>query len=773
MTQEAAAVGWVEKIHGLLLDHASLRALLEALQRDTRSGSLAGLTPTAKALAAAFLARELDRPIILITGSNETADRMAQTITHFLGSRRGENSEVVTLPAFDCNPYEGRSPHPKITETRAVTLWKLSNGRARIVTVPLPAALVRLQHSSVYRSLGLELQQGNEVNLDDLEEHLLGVGYQRVEPVETAGEFSLRGGIVDIFPPESNWPVRLEFLGDVIESIREFEPSSQRSRQVISQALLLPLTEQPATPAFFEQLSTSLKQHHSSKSHRAMDEELFETCAQPFPGWEFYTGLVNLGSDFLFSLLPGALVLWDEPAERNKQLYEFSNLLTEAYDKVRDSLPAPPRAETLFWKPEEFQSALEMQSCLHLKELIFEGDSTNSHYVLHSQPPPKFHGQMKNLATEVYRWRPQGGEILLAVPSQAQADRLGEILHEYNLSYSLDLDGASHQAETASTDPNGLARIRIIQSELAEGVFLPELNLHVLSEEDLFGMLSLIKPTRREKTQLTSFVSDLRDLKVGDYVVHVDHGIGIYRGLKQITHEGLVRDFMLITFHEEAKLYVPLERLDLIQKYRSSGAGKPPLDRLGGGTWTRTKTRVKRALKEMSQELLNLYAQRKMAVTTSFGPDSEWQREFEGSFEFEETPDQLTVIREVKKDLESGQPMDRLLCGDVGYGKTEVFMRAAFKVVQETKQVAVLTPTTVLAFQHYNTLRQRFAAFPVRIDMLSRFRSPAQQKKNDSRNRRRADRHFDRYSPNVLEGFEIPRSGLVDHRRRAAIRCTA
>ena len=729
MIQEAAAVGWVETIHSRLGEHASLRALLEALRRDARSVSLAGLNPTAKALVAVFLTRELDRPMILITDSNETADRMAQTIACFLGSRRGENSEVVTLPAFDCHPYEGRSPHPEITETRAVTLWKLASGHARIVTVPLSAALVRLQRSSVYRSLGLELQQGDEVNLDDLEEHLLGSSYQRVEPVETVGEFSLRGGIVDVFPPESKWPVRLEFLGDRIESIREFEPSSQRSRQVISQTLLLPLTEQPATPAFFAQLSTSLQKQPASKIRRGMDEEAWETCAQPFPGWEFYMGLVNPGSDFLFSLLPGALVLWDEPAERDKQLYEFSNLLTEAYDEVRDSVPPPPRAETLFWTPEEFRSALEAQSCLHLKELTLEGDSTTSHYVLHSQPPPKFHGQMKNLATEVKRWRPQGGEILLAVPSQGQADRLGEILHEYNLSYSLDLDGAPNRAATASADPDVPAGIRIIQSELTEGVILPELNLRVLSEEDLFGMLRLIKPTWREKTRLTSFVSDLRDLKIGDYVVHVDHGIGIYRGLKQITHEGMVRDFMLITFHEEAKLYVPLERLDLIQKYRSSGVGKPTLDRLGGGTWTRTKTRVKRALREMSQELLNLYAQRKMAATTSFGPDSEWQREFEGSFEFEETPDQLTAIRDIKRDLESGQPMDRLLCGDVGYGKTEVATRAAFKVVQESKQVAVLTPTTVLAFQHYNTFRQRFAAFPVRIDMLSRFRSPAQQKK--------------------------------------------
>ena len=257
----------------------------------------------------------------------------------------------------------------------------------------------------------------------------------------------------------------------------------------------------------------------------------------------------------------------------------------------------------------------------------------------------------------------------------------------------------------------------------------PDLRQLWLADSDLFGGFDWAGRGRRDRSGISSFISDLSDLKVGDYVVHIDHGIGIYQGLRQLPVEGAARDFMLLTFQDEAKLYVPLERLDLVEKYRSSEGAKPVLDRLGGTSWERTKTRVKRALRDMAQELLELYAERKMRGGVAASPDTPWQREFEAAFEFEETPDQLTALADIRRDLESPEPMDRLLCGDVGYGKTELAMRAAFKVIQDGRQVAVLAPTTVLALQHSTTFRQRMAAFPVRVEMLSRFRSPAEQKK--------------------------------------------
>jgi transcription-repair coupling factor (superfamily II helicase) len=284
------------------------------------------------------------------------------------------------------------------------------------------------------------------------------------------------------------------------------------------------------------------------------------------------------------------------------------------------------------------------------------------------------------------------------------------------------------EKSTASSAPVSQA-VLIARGEIREGVAFPELHQLWLADSDLFGGFDWAARGRRERSGISSFISDLSDLKAGDYVVHIDHGIGIYHGLRQLPVTGGTRDFMLLTYHDEAKLYVPLERLDLVEKYRSGESAKPQLDRLGGATWERTKTRVKRALRDMAQELLQLYADRKMRGGVATSADTPWQHEFEDAFAFEETPDQLTAIADIKRDLESPEPMDRLLCGDVGYGKTELAMRAAFKVVQDGRQVAVLTPTTVLAFQHYTTFKQRMAAFPVRVEMLSRFRSAAELKK--------------------------------------------
>jgi transcription-repair coupling factor (superfamily II helicase) len=381
---------------------------------------------------------------------------------------------------------------------------------------------------------------------------------------------------------------------------------------------------------------------------------------------------------------------------------------------------------------------------------------------LTAQPAPRYHGSLKPWVEDVHR-RIEGGEtVILALAASGKADRLHEIFHEYQIPF---VDATARKRTTPSPPappPQGgegstviedrsvrqggegrpifegnseqgfLRRLPLlmVRGDLDEGVSFPDLRLLIESETEIFGSFAWGRPGRRDKSSvISSFITDLSDLKVGDYVVHVDHGIALYHGLRQIEVEGQKRDFMLLTYQDEAKLYVPLERLDLVEKYRSGGEGaKPTLDRLGGVTWEKTKARVKRALRDMAQELLRIYAQRKMSGGLACGPDTPWQKEFEEQFEFEETLDQLSALAQIKGDLESPEPMDRLLCGDVGYGKTELAMRAAFKVAQEGRQVAVLTPTTVLSFQHWNTFRQRMASFPMRIEMLSRFRSPSEQK---------------------------------------------
>jgi len=332
---------------------------------------------------------------------------------------------------------------------------------------------------------------------------------------------------------------------------------------------------------------------------------------------------------------------------------------------------------------------------------------------------------------EVKKLGAEGKHVLFAVPNVGEVERLADVFSEYGVSFRLGSrtrGGESYADETAYFSGD-VFTTTLVKAYIPDGTLLPEANLAVFGARDLFDESeAVITRPQRQKSKVSAFLSDFRDLQVGDYVVHVEHGIGQYQGLKEINQGDGTAEFMLLEYAEGARLYVPLTRLDLVQKYRSSEGAKPVLSHLGTATWSKTKARVRKAMKDMADELIKLYAERKLAEGHAFPADSEWMKEFEDAFEFSETDDQRQAIADVKRDMESSQPMDRLLCGDVGYGKTEVAMRAAFKAVSDNKQVAVLAPTTVLAFQHYETFKQRFAAFPVTIEMISRFRNPKQQK---------------------------------------------
>ncbi|HEV2351836.1 MAG TPA: transcription-repair coupling factor [Terriglobia bacterium] len=734
------------------------RVAISAISAGRRSVVLSGLTSTAKAFVAAGLAHNLSRPVIVLTSDNDSADRLRVTASTIMAWLEGTaaQADVSSLPAFDCSPYEGRSPHAEISERRAVALWNLARVQTRILFAPLPAALGRFRDRSYYRSLALELKPGEEVDLGDLVAHLKGVGYEVGEPVENAGQFSVRGGIIDVFSPESEWPFRIEFFGDLIESVREFDPSSQRSRAGADLARLLPLVETKHSSQYFARLVRTLAKrqastHPESKPARPEKEiEWAATYLNPFPGWEFLAPLAESHSHTLLELFDHPIVVWDEPDERNGQLLQTLEKLSAAYEEVRDVEPSPPRPEEIFLSEAEFKNALDGKISVSFKELSVQNSPTDAGMPgppeptgsFATLPAPKYHGEVKPMMADLHQRLNRGETVAFVVPTAGKTERLRDLLTEYEIPFESKTDQNEKRSDHLPT-PSGeiqpprltatnrpIAPMLIVRGEMGEGVAFPDLGILFLSDNDLFGGFDWGGQRRKERSSIASFLSDLSDLKVGDYVVHVDHGIGLYHGLRQLGVAGAPRDFMLLTYQDDARLYVPLERLDLVEKYRRSGdATRPTLDRLGGTTWARTKTRVKRSLRDMAEELLRLYAERKMRGGIAYSPDSAWQREFEEAFEFEETADQLTALAELKKDLESPQPMDRLLCGDVGYGKTELAMRAAFKVAQDGKQVAVLAPTTVLAFQHYTTFRQRMASFPVRVEMLSRFRTPIEQKR--------------------------------------------
>ena len=623
-------------------------------------------------------------------------------------------------------------------------LWKIATNRVSIVIAPIEAASMRLFDRSYYAGLAQVLRRGEEVDLDLLTAHLQSIGYTQMDIVEMPGQFTRRGGILDVYSPEMDRPVRFDFFGDEIESIRKFEPDSQRSSTALDEALLLPLTETPVSERLLAAVHTRLSGNRMAASD---DDPAMVTAAiaaggvSVFPGWEFFVPVAG-AKGTLFDLFgdgsKGVQVFVEEPGMLKNQAERWWNKVEQRHDRSGiGSLIAP---SDLYLPPWDLLPKVGSMPGLDVDQLgavdVLEEDSMALDEVAFStRPTMRFHGQIPAFIEQLKSFAEQDQRVLIAAPSQGEVERLANLLREYGLAYRLGSRAQQSGSETMFDESSYLAgALRtpiIVRSAIANGVSFTETRLVLVGANDLNDDADVTAQTivRKPKSKTAAFVSDFRDLAVGDYVVHVENGIGRYLGLKEIEQDGMSVEFMVLEFADNAKLYVPLTRLDLIQKYRSTDAGPAPiLNRLGGQSWAKTKARVRKAMEDMADELLKLYAQRKAAHGYAFTPDNEFQKEFEDAFDYNETDDQLSAIADIKADMESTMPMDRLLCGDVGYGKTEVAMRAAFKAVQDGKQVAVLTPTTVLSFQHFETFKKRFSQFPINIDLISRFRTAKEQK---------------------------------------------
>ena len=680
----------VRDLFQTLSRHPAFQELAQKLvRRETGAFSLAGLTPTAKALYLVLLWQATERPLLVIADGNQRAELLAELTTTFfdlLVSHSGAGPQL--LPALDVLPGQKLSPHSELAGARAIGLWTLAHGSVPVTIAPAASALARTHGAEFYRRLALELHVGEELPLDAIEAHLISIGYERRDPVEMVGEYSIRGGILDVFPAESARPLRVEFFGDEIESIRRFDVESQRSVLKVAEGRILPLTEQPRAGA-------------------------------AYPGWEFAAALDDPREQSLIDLAGDAVIVVDEP----EQVRGAAERLWKRLDQQDDADLAA--ANFLHW--EDLEKRFEHLPRVELRELDLETGAPH----ISTRPSMAFHGSMQVAVAEAKTMVDQGYRVAFFAPSNGELERLADILREYSVPFQLGLapdEAASPYLAERAYLAGPVANTYLIKGKVRRGSIFPESHIAFIGAEDLFDASDLIARPGITKAQLTAFAADLADLKPGDFVVHVTHGVGKFVGVREILQGEQKGDFMLIEYAGDAKLYVPLTRMDLIEKYRGSGESAPQLDRLGGATWTARKSRVKAKMRDMADELLKLYAQRRMTEGFGFSRDSNWQREFEDAFEFTETKDQLSAMKEIKRDMETPHPMDRLLCGDVGYGKTEVAMRAAFKALGDGKQVAVLAPTTVLAFQHYETFRARFAAFPVRIEMFSRFRSAKELK---------------------------------------------
>jgi transcription-repair coupling factor (superfamily II helicase) len=698
---------------------------------------VSGLTSTARALYVPLFARAAQVPTVVLVADNKAADAMHFALLagcDLTGAIPADR--VLRLPAHDVLPFENLSPHPDIQEQRAKTLWKIATGEASIVVAPVEAAAMKLFPAPFYAGLAQVLRRGEEVDVETLLTHLTSIGYTRMDMVEMPGQFTRRGGILDVYSPEADRPVRFEFFGDEIESIRKFDPETQRSAAPLDEARLLPLTETPLTERLLAAVHTRLSGARvaSTDDPELMEEAIAAGGVSVFPGWEFFAS-VSGATGTLLDLFPRSVLLVEEPAMIKNQIDRWWNKVEQRHE--RSSIGSLITPADIYLRPEILQAKLASHPGLDIDQLgavdVLDQDETLGEIEFASRPTLRFHGSIPALIEQIRNLMNQDVRTLLVAPNQGEVERLANLLREYEVPYRLGSRiphaGSENLYDESSYLAGDMRTPVILRTALASGVSLPDARLVLFGAQDFFDDADVTARPAPKKSKTAAFVSDFRDLAVGDYVVHVEHGIARYQGLREIEQDGVSLEFMILEFAEGARLYVPLTRLDLIQKYRSTEAGPAPvLNRLGSQQWAKTKARVRKAMQDMADELLKLYAQRKAAQGHAFPPDNEFQREFEDAFDFTETDDQISAIADIKRDMESTLPMDRLLVGDVGYGKTEVAMRAAFKAVQDGRQVAVLTPTTILSFQHFETFKSRFRQFPITVEMISRFRTQKEQK---------------------------------------------
>jgi transcription-repair coupling factor (superfamily II helicase) len=720
------------------LDCPPYARLLARTARPSLSGlNLAGLSDSAKSLVLSVLAHEIKRPLFLIVQDNHIGARYEQELSHL------SRVPLFFFPSSEVSPYEQvlSSPDNIAAQIEVLLHASQSGDKPFIVLVPVRALLQRVLDKKTLLENLIELQVGQTIDPNNLARSLTRLGYSRESLVTLRGEFSIRGDIVDIYP-SSGAPIRLELFGDEIESIRAFNIDNQRSIETKERAIIPPRywvifeQEDSARAQLVDQLKTVTSQSASSLSESAeetlnsvMEGDLQALAAGLYPeSSEYYAPYVHEHFAALVDYLPdNSLVAFDDWDALSASLSSYEEKLEKSFKEGLETgrLLALPRP--LHLSVAGLAEALKNAQKLSISSLPTIEDH-ESLVKFESHGIERFANQMTAIINKIREWRQSGLKVLVCTE---QPQRVLGLLREWDCpAHYLAADGETieHPAAGTNKDPHENDVI-VTRHGFVHGFVLDDIKLAVITDAEMFGLKH--KPTtyRRpvaEKTQ-ENFTS-LADLKVGDYVVHIKQGIGQFTGVQRITVDNQQREYLSIQYAGEDKLYVPVDQINLLSRYRGAGDSAPRLSRLGGAEWESTKRKVKRSVKQVAEDLVNLYAMRAKQEGFQCLPDTPWQYEMEEAFPYEETPDQWQAIQDTKRDLESNKPMDRLICGDVGFGKTEVALRGVFKTVMSGKQVAVLVPTTILAQQHFNTLTDRFAPYPIRVGLLSRFRTAKEQR---------------------------------------------
>lgn len=703
--------------------------------------SLSGLQGASPAYVAARTAIESERPLLYIAPSERLAELAVQDISLF------SSLPAILYPGFDIPPYTPLSPDPATVAERVSALYRILTADGPLILVASCESLLRrVMPKSSLGSLAELILCGEEVEQDELVRSLVQLGYENVSLVQATGDFSVRGGIVDIFPPGFEMPLRLDFFGDTVESLRTFDPVSQRSVSEMAEAVILPASNILYPPAGSAGMAELVSRFRQEADNLGWPPEPFDLllekvrAGERFPGIEFFLPLFYNGTKDCSSplgYLPEKTIVFIPDTVETERSFDLAWERIEANhgEALASRTPALTPA-TIFVSPDDLAGRLSAYTRIRVvpfPEMAEDDEQTisiaaSNHLLLlqEIEMQRKQQGLLAPLAGVVRHWLEKGEPVVMACRSARHGTHLAELLRNY------DITAALHDAPLPPLldGRKGKISLLLVSQPLSEGFDLqpsPDIQLHFLSETQLFGARR-IGPRKKGKPSRGELLR-FDELDRGDIVVHREHGLGIYQGLATLTIQDITNDFLEIRYQGDDKLYVPVDRLNSISKYKGISDQKPKLDKLGTKTWQQTKKKIKESVWQVAQDLLKLYAKREIQQGTIFSRPGELFHELEESFAFEETSGQQKAIAAVLDDLTSERVMDRLVCGDVGYGKTEVAVRAAFKVIEDGFQVAMLVPTTVLAEQHAKTFQERFVGFPVTVESLNRFRTQGAQKK--------------------------------------------
>ncbi|MCM3740048.1 transcription-repair coupling factor [Oceanobacillus luteolus] len=714
----------MREIHQFLQEKEDIQTILDGISNGMKEQLVAGLAGPARSMLVSAINESTKRPVLLVTHQLLQAEQLYDDITDLVGEDRVHLYPVNELIASE---IATASPELRSQRIEALTAW--SKGKSGILIAPIAALKRILPSPSDWLKYQLKFKEGEEIDVDAYFSFLVEMGYERTQMVTAPGEFSQRGGIIDIYPLTEEHPVRIELFDIEIDSIRFFDADTQRSLERITEINIGPATELLLTQedllSAAERIEKALAETLKNKTSKSGKEELVETIEhdisrlknmERFQEMYKYIGFFYESPKSLLDYLPDdGLIVLEEMGRIQETATNLDTEEAEWYSSLLEANRMVKDSRFSF----DWQIVLEKmkQQRIYMSVFLRHIPNTQPENIINlsSRAMQEFHGQMHLFKSELQRWEKSASSVLILVPNEQRREKVHAILEDYQI-----------EAVVAEQLQLPVSKPTIVVGNLSSGVELPMHKLVIITENELFKK----QTKRKRKTQKISNaerIKSYQELNIGDYVVHTNHGVGKYLGIETLEMNGMHNDYMLIKYSGDDKLFVPIDQIDQVQKFVGSEGKEPKLYKLGGTEWTKVKRRVQSNVEDIADELIKLYAEREAKKGYAFSPDTEMQREFEASFPYQETEDQLRCIEEIKADMEKARPMDRLLCGDVGYGKTEVAIRAAFKAIMDGKQVAFLVPTTILAQQHYETVRERFQDYPINIGLLSRFRTRKQQ----------------------------------------------